>query len=151
PFPNNQIPTNLLDNVAQNIEAYYPAPNLPGQIVNGIATNNFDYQLPTRAPKMKYFGRFDADVTTNNRITGSAAWNDGPGIQFSTVAPLNLMHGDIFNTNNQLSDYWTINPNTINEFRIGLMGEYDEWTPNTRGLGYPSKLGLQISKADVFP
>jgi len=151
PFPGNQIPASLLDSAAQNIQSYYPQPNLPGQVVNGIDTNNLDYQLPTRAPKIKYFGRFDADVTSNNRLTGSATWNDGPSIAFSPVAPINQAPGDVMNLSGQLSDYWTINPHTINEFRIGLMGEYDEFTPNTVGLGYPSKLGLQISKADVFP
>ena len=151
PFPNNQIPASELDAVAQNIQSYYPQPNLAGQVVNGITTNNFDYQVPSRSPKRKYFGRFDADITANNRLTGSAAWNDGPSIPFGPVAPINLAPGDVMNTNNQLSDYWTINSHTINEFRIGLMGEYDEFTPETRGMGYPAKLGLQISKADVFP
>jgi hypothetical protein len=151
PFPNNQIPASELDPVAQNIQSYYPLPNLAGQVVNGIDTNNFDYQLPTRAPKIKYFGRFDADITSNNRITGSAAWNDGPSIAFSPVAPLNQAPGDVMNTNNQLSDYWTINAHTINEFRIGMMGEYDEFAPETVDKNYPAELGLQISKANVFP
>jgi hypothetical protein len=31
------------------------------------------------------------------------------------------------------------------------MGEYDQFTPDTLGKGYPAKLGLQFSKADVFP
>ncbi len=83
-FPNNQIPAAMLDTVAKNIQAYYPQPNRDGQLVNGIATNNYSYLAPGDAPKRKYFGRFDADVTSNNRITGSAAWNDGPS---NTVQP----------------------------------------------------------------
>jgi len=39
-FPNNKIPTNMLDPVAQKIQALYPSPTLPGQLTNGIATNN---------------------------------------------------------------------------------------------------------------
>ena len=35
----------------------------------------------------------------------------------------------MFNTNNQLSDYWTISAHLINEFRIGFMGEYDLISP----------------------
>src|SRR5450631_1143581 len=77
-FPNNQIPTAMLDTVAKNIQAYYPQPNRDGQVVNGITTNNYSYLAPGNTPKRKYFGRFDADVTSSNRITGSAAWNDGP-------------------------------------------------------------------------
>lgn len=151
PFPGNRIPGNMLDPVAKNIQAYYPQPNLPGILVNGIATQNYDYQFPTTSPKRKYFGRFDADISSNNRITGSAAWNDGPMLPTSPVAPINLAPGDVMNMSGQLSDYWTVSAHTINEFRIGFMGEYDIFTPQTLGKGWPSKLGLQFSKADVFP
>lgn len=151
PFTNNQIPANRLDGVAKNIQAYYPLPNVPGTVVNGVTTNNYAYQLPSISPKVKYFGRFDADITTNNRITGSAAWNDSPTIGVGPVCPINCTNSDIFNTNNQISDYWSINPHLLNEFRIGFMGEYDLITPDTLGQGWPAKLGLNIGKADVFP
>ena len=55
------------------------------------------------------------------------------------------------NQSGQLSDYWSISPRLINEFRIGFMGEYDLITPQTLGQGYPDKLGLRFGKADVFP
>jgi hypothetical protein len=151
PFPNNRLPTSIFDPVAKNIQSYYPQPNLTGTIVNGVTTNNYAYQVPSISPKRKYFGRFDADVTRNNRITGSAAWNDGPAIGVGPVCPINCINSDVFNTNNQLSDYWTINPTSINEFRIGFMGEYDTMTPQTLSQGWPAKLGLSIAKADVFP
>jgi hypothetical protein len=151
PLPGNQIPANMLDTVAKNVQAYYPQPNLAGVVVNGIATNNYNYVAPGNSPKRKYFGRFDADVSSKNRITGSAAWNDGPIIPFSPVAPINRAPGDVMNMSGQLSDYWTISPRTTNELRIGFMGEYDQFTPDTLGKGYPAKLGLQFSKADVFP
>ena len=150
-FPNNQIPSAMLDTVAKNIQAYYPQPNRDGQLVNGIATNNYSYLAPGDIPKRKYFGRFDADVTSSNRITGSAAWNDGPQLPFSPIAPINRAPGDVMNMSGQLSDYWTIGPTLINELRIGFMGEYDSFTPDTLGAGYPAKLGLQFSKADIFP
>ncbi|PWU03276.1 MAG: TonB-dependent receptor [Terriglobia bacterium] len=151
PFANNQIPAAMLDVVAKNIQAYYPQPNREGQLVNGIATNNYSYLAPGNSPRRKYFGRFDADVTSRNRITGSAAWNDGPQLPFSPVAPINRAPGDVMNMSGQLSDYWTITPKLINEFRVGFMGEYDIFTPDTLDKGYPTKLGLQFSKADVFP
>jgi hypothetical protein len=150
-FPGNQIPASMLDPVAKNIQSYYLQPNLPGQVVNGIATNNYNFVAPGNSPKRKYFGRFDADVTQKNRITGSAAWNDGPSIPFSPVAPINRAPGDVMNMSGQLSDYWSISPKMINELRIGFMGEYDIFTPDTLGQGWPSRLGLQFSKADVFP
>src|SRR5579885_2112340 len=151
PFPGNKIPTERLDRVARAIQALYPSANLPGTVANGVTTNNYNYALPNSSPLRKYFGRFDADVTQNNRITGSAAWNDAPGIGLSPVCPVNCVPRDIFNTNNQLSDYWTISPKTTNEFRVGFMGEYDILTPQTLGQGWPAKLGLQFAKADIFP
>jgi hypothetical protein len=151
PFANNQIPASMFDTVAKNIQSYFPQPNRAGTVVNGVTTNNYSYQLPSSSPKRKYFGRFDADVTSNNRITGSASWNDGPSIGVGPVCPLNCTNSDIFNTTNQLSDYWTITPHLINEARIGFMGEYDLITPDTLGQGFTGKLGLGIGKADVFP
>jgi hypothetical protein len=151
PFAGNVIPASMFDPVASTLQQYFPQPNLPGTVANGVTTNNYEYQIPSIAPKYKYFGRFDADVTSNNRITGSAAWNDGPTIGTGPICPINCTNSDIFNTNNQISDYWTINPHTINEFRFGFMGEYDLITPDTLGQGWPAKLGLNLGKADVFP
>ncbi|MEO8596946.1 MAG: TonB-dependent receptor [Candidatus Solibacter sp.] len=150
-FPNNTIPSNMLDAVAKNVQSYYPTPNLAGQVVNGIATNNYNYLAPGDSPKRKYFGRFDADITSTNRVTGSAAWNDGPSKPFSPVAPINRAPGDVMNQSGQLSDYWTISPSLTNEMRIGFMGEFDQFHPDTIDQGYPEKLGLKFSKADVFP
>jgi len=55
------------------------------------------------------------------------------------------------NANAQLSDFWNISPTTLNEFRIGFMAEYDKIKPQTMDMGYPQQLGLQFSKADIFP
>jgi hypothetical protein len=151
PFPGNKIPVALIDPVAKSIQNLFPVANLPGTVAGGATTNNYNYALPSSSPLRKYFGRFDADVTSNNRITGSSAWNDAPSIGLSPICPVNCVGIDIFNTNNQLSDYWTISPQTLNEFRIGFMGEYDLLTPQTLGQGWPEKLGLQFSKADIFP
>ncbi|MBV8140612.1 MAG: TonB-dependent receptor, partial [Verrucomicrobia bacterium] len=151
PFPGNKIPATLIDPVAKAIQGLYPTSNLGGNFAAGAITNNYNYALPSSSPLRKYFGRFDADITPNNRITGSAAWNDAPSVGLSPVCPVNCLGIDIFNTNNQISDYWSINPGTTNEFRLGFMGEYDLLTPQTLAQGWPAKLGLQFAKADIFP
>ena len=150
-FPGNKIPDNRIDPVARTIQNLYPQANLPGTVAGGATTNNYNYALPSSSPLRKYFGRFDADVTSNNRITGSSAWNDAPAIGLSPICPVNCVGRDIFNTNNQISDYWSITPSTLNEFRLGFMGEYDLLTPQTLAQGWPAKLGLQYAKADIFP
>jgi len=151
PFPGNVIPATMLDAVAKNIQTYYPKPNLPGTVSSGVTTNNYQYALPSKNPQIKYFGRFDADIIRNHRITGSATWNDSWGTGVSPVAPVGAIDRDIMNSNAQLSDYWTISPRTLNEFRWGFMAEYDKLKPQTLNKGYPEKLGLKFAKADVFP
>lgn len=151
PFPNNLILPARLDPVARKIQDFYPRANVPGTVANGIAQNNYQYVLPSNTPRIKYFGRFDADVIRNHRITGSATWNDNWTEGVGPVAPVNVNDSDIMNANAQLSDYWNISPTTLNEFRIGFMAEYDKIKPRTMDQGYPQQLGLQFSKADIFP
>jgi hypothetical protein len=151
PFANNVVPTARLDPVARKIQEFYPRPNVAGTVANGIAQNNYQFVLPSNTPRIKYFGRFDADIIRNHRITGSATWNDNWTEGVGPVAPVNVNDSDIMNANAQLSDYWTISPTTINEFRIGFMAEYDKIKPRTMDQGYPEKLGLLFSKADIFP
>jgi hypothetical protein len=151
PFPGNVIPLNMLDRVAKNIQEIYPKPNLPGTVANGVTTNNYQYAIPSINPQIKYFGRFDADIFRNHRITGSATWNDSWGSGVGPVAPVGVIDRDIMNSNSQLSDYWTISPTTVSEFRIGFMAEYDKLKPQTLNGGWPEKIGLQFAKADIFP
>lgn len=151
PFPNNRIPATMLDSVARKIQEYFPGANTRGTFANGVTTNNYQYAIPSSNPQIKYFGRFDADVLRNHRITGSATWNDSPGQGVGPVAPVGVIDRDIMNANAQLTDYWSISPTTLNEFRWGFMAEYDKLKPQTMNMGYPAKLGLLFSKADIFP
>jgi hypothetical protein len=150
-FPNNKIPATMLDSVAKNLQAYFPGANLPGTVANGVTTSNYQYALPSKAPRIKYFGRFDADVIRNHRITGSATWNDNWTQGVGPIAPVGVIDQDIMNSNAQLSDYWSISPSTLNEFRWGFMAEYDKLKPQTLEMGYPQKVGLLYSKANIFP
>jgi hypothetical protein len=58
----NKIPASRFDAVAKSIQAYFPAPNAPGQVVNGLVTNNYVYTSPSSNPFTKYFGRLDWQV-----------------------------------------------------------------------------------------
>jgi hypothetical protein len=151
PFSGNSIPATQIDAVAKNIQAIFPQANQPGTVANGVTSNNYQYAIPSINPQIKYFGRFDADIFRNHRITGSATWNDSPGKGVSPTAPVGAIDRDIMNSNAQLSDYWTISPTTLNEFRWGFMAEYDKLKPQTMNQGWPDKLGLKYSKADIFP
>jgi len=151
PFGGNRIPATMVDQVAKNLQAIFPTANVPGTVVSGETQNNYQYAIPSKAPQIKYFGRFDADIIRNHRISGSATWNDNWTEGVGVVMPVNTINSDIMNANAQLSDYWTVSPSTLNEFRWGFMAEYDKLKPQTMNQGWPAKMGLQYSKADIFP
>jgi hypothetical protein len=142
----NKIPTNLISPVAKAIQAYFPAPNIPNLLVN-----NYQYQLPSSSTVQKYFGRVDFDLTKNNRITGSAAESLNHTLSNSPVCPINCYSNATSNVTAQLSDYWSISPNTLNEARFGFYAEYDDQRYSSLNQGFPAQLGLKFAKADVFP
>lgn len=149
----NKIPTARIDKVAAAIQAYYPAPNVPGTTLStGQVQNNFFYNTPNSNPFKKYFGRFDYDISANNRLTMSDTQRDNPATYLNqNTCPVNCQTGDVDSNNAQVSDVWNINASTINEARMGFTSQLNYFTPFSIGQGYPAKLGLQFAKADVFP
>ncbi|MFP5227844.1 MAG: carboxypeptidase regulatory-like domain-containing protein [Acidobacteriota bacterium] len=141
----NIIPAGMIDPVAKNIEAIFPSPTLPGIV------NNFQYIAPAQSTLQKYFGRFDADITRNNRLSGSSAYNYTLNTGLSPVCPVGCFDIDVENMSGQVSDVHTFSGRTINEARVGWMGEYDLLNPQTLGKGWPQKLGMKFAKEDIFP
>lgn len=142
----NKIPSSMFDSVAKNIQKLYPSPNL------STATNNYQYTSPSNSTMQKYFGRIDADLTPNNRLTGSASHNQQNAPVTGPACPIAC--DDTFITgsiNSQLSDVWVISQHFINEARAGFYGEYDHEIPNAVDQGWPDTLGLKFAKSDAFP
>ena len=144
----NKIPAALIDKVAKNIQSIFP--KAPGST---FQTNNLNLGAPAnKTTEQKWFGRFDADITHNNRLTGSAAYNYPTTFPATGIVyPVNVTITDVENESAQLSDYHTFSAHTINEARAGWMGEYDLLKSPTFGQGWPGKLGLQFGKADIYP
>jgi Carboxypeptidase regulatory-like domain len=152
----NAIPASRFDSVANALQAYYPAPNTPGQIPNaafpGLVINNYNYSSPNLNPFLKYFGRIDYNMSEKNRLNFSITQRDNPGTNTNfQVCPIDCFSGDVDSYNTQVSDVYTFSPNIVNEFRFGYTKQGNWFNPSTLGKGYPQKLGLQYSKADVFP
>ena len=144
----NKIPAAMLDTVAKNIQAIFPS--MPA---NSFSTNNFTYGNPAAISTLqKWFGRFDADITQKNRLSGSAAYNYPTTFPSSGIVyPVNVTVVDVENESSQLTDVHTFSSHTINEARSGWMGEYDLLKSATDGQGWPNQLGLQFAKTDIFP
>ncbi|HEY5254710.1 MAG TPA: carboxypeptidase-like regulatory domain-containing protein [Acidobacteriaceae bacterium] len=148
----NKIPENLLDPVAQKIQAYYPKPNVPNPTVqNGITSNNVFYNIPSNSPSWSYFYRVDFDITPTNRLTATEYYTKGQSNELSNDCPINCTTATNSAITAQLTDVWTFSPDKTNEFRVGLSTQNNLYLPETIGQGYPTKIGLQFAKADLFP
>ncbi len=149
----NKIPAARFDKVAAAIQAYYPAPNAPGNVLsNGIVQNNFVYNTPNGNPFRRFFGRFDYDISPSNRLTMSDTQRDNAAVfNNEGICPVNCQHGDVDSNNAQVSDVWNLSSRTINEARMGFTSQLNYYTPFSINQGFPAKLGWQFAKADVFP
>lgn len=152
----NAIPANRFDSVANALQAYYPQPNTPGQTPNaafpGVVVNNFAYSSPNLSPFLKFFGRIDYNMSEKNRINFSITQRDNPGTNTNfQICPIDCFSGDVDSYNTQVSDVYMVSPNVVNEARFGYTRQGNWFIPYTIGKGYPQKLGLLYSKADVFP
>jgi hypothetical protein len=89
PFPNNQIPTNMLDAFGQNLLGYYPQPNGGGLIAPGGQATGIDNLFVAGASPLN-FDRFDVKIDHNlsskHRIMGRYSQSS-----FTTV-PVDAYH-----------------------------------------------------------
>jgi hypothetical protein len=161
-YGSNAIPTGMFDSVSSKFQQLYPTPSnhipggkfIPGSVGSeGETQNNFYSSLPQSTPYRKYFGRFDYDITKNNRMTMSDTQSDTPVIYPNSVTPcpIGCQGGDVDNNNAQISDVWNISPSTINEARIGYTWQGSFFTDLALGKGLGTQLGWQFGKADDFP
>lgn len=148
PFPGNIIPPSRFSPVAVAAQALFPLPNYgaPNQVAN-----NFQTFVPSVSPFLKYFGRMDYNVRDSNRITFSITQRDNKGVGYSSNCPSNCNPFDIDSWNVQVSDVWTVNARTVNEFRLAYTRQGNYYVPQSLGQGYPKKLGINYAVADILP
>jgi hypothetical protein len=161
-YGSNAIPASMWDTVAAKFQQFYPTPGntIPGSrfvagTTNsvGIAQNNLYSTVSETEPARKYFGRFDYDITSHNRITASVTQRDLPGMYPNavTACPIGCQELDVESYNSQVTDVWSISDRTINEARIGYTYQGNFWDDLEMNHGYASALGWQFAKADEIP
>jgi hypothetical protein len=161
-YGSNAVPAGLFDKVAANFQKFYPTASnhiaaghfVPGNLNGqGVLQNNFVSSVPNSTPYRKYFGRFDYDVTSRNRVTASIQQSDTPVVYPSAVTPcpIGCQSGDVDNYNSQITDVWTISPHLINEARMGYTYQGNFYQDLSLGHGYAAQVGWQFAKADDFP
>lgn len=151
-YANNKITS--IDPAAQKVQALIPLPNVAGttNASTGITSNNYYYNIRGGQPFVKYFGRFDYDVTSHNRITASVTKRDNPAIYTNAFpCPINCYVGDVDSYNSQITDVWNVSSRTINEARLGYTNQLNFFAPYSQGTGIGPSLGIPFLKADILP
>ncbi|HUA99228.1 MAG TPA: TonB-dependent receptor [Terracidiphilus sp.] len=159
-YGSNAIPASMIDSVSKAFEQYYPTgSNSVGHFVNGtllptgVLQNNWYDSYAVPRPWHRYFGRFDYDITPNNRLTMSDNQGDEGenGDNAVTPCPVACQLGDVDNNNAEITDVWNISPNTINEARMGYTDQLNFFSDSTTGKNYPQTLGWAFAKANILP
>ena len=162
-YGTNAIPASMIDPVSNAVQQYYPTASnhipygefVPSATLNsaGVLSNNFYSQYPEPRPWKRYFGRLDYDITPNNRLTLSDTQGNEleNGDNAVTACPVGCQIGDVDNNNAQVTDVWNLSSRTVNEARFGYTDQLNFFTDAGTGDNYPSKLGWQFAKANVFP
>ena len=151
-YGSNKIPSSMIDPAALAIQKYELASKGFPSNVATYAPNNFStVGPPGQNPFIKFFGRWDTDLSANNRLTLTETESDNPAFNAAIFYPLNNQFGDVSRDNAQISDVWTISPRFINEARMGFTDQLNFFVPVSENQGYASLLHLSNLKADVFP
>jgi hypothetical protein len=139
PFPGNRIPSSRISPVAQGLDSYFSAPNLPG--VGGLGAN-YTVNVNQVEPTDRYAGRIDYNMTDRDRISGRYFRSaDGPYNATGAGSEKFLNWGGFGNdTNNTMANYTRIlTPNMVSVARFGWQDNHYFRTPQNNTFD-PSKL-----------
>src|SRR5581483_2674476 len=142
PFPGNKIPASMLDPLALKFQSLFPQPNQPGFSNNWVGT------LESPSPFLKWFGRLDYNLSDKNRITYSITQRDNPAV-YPAAYSIGNPSGDVDRYNTQVSDVYTLSPNTVNEFRLGFTRQGNWFTPTSLNQNIPQSLGWNYPLANL--
>jgi hypothetical protein len=148
----NKIPAGMIDPAAKAVQAYLLATTGYPSSVASYSTNNFHILgPPSTNPFIKWFGRWDTDLSANNRLTLTETESNNPAFNAAIFYPLNNQFGDVSRDNAAVSDVWTVSPHVINEARMGFTDQLNFFVPVSEGHDYTALLDMPLLQADVFP
>src|SRR5687768_2052797 len=147
PFPNNIIPANRLDPVAQNILKYYPLPNQTG---TRDARNNFFRTTKALEDTWVHLVRVDHAFSENHRAfvrVSKDFWQEDKNKVFDTGA-----NGIVLNRQNEgltLDDVYVFNPSFLLNVRYGIT--YANFTEYRQSRGFDlTSLGFSTQLAGLI-
>ena len=145
----NMIPASEIDPVAKKLLQYFQEPN---QNVSQGINGDYYYLIETPSPAFSTFGRIDYDFSAKNRLTSSIRQGDNNAPLYSEwKCPVACGNDDTSDYSSQTSDVWSISSTFVNEARFSFNRHGSFLTPASLGLNFPSTIGLQYAKANLFP
>jgi hypothetical protein len=112
PFSGNRIPASRISPVAQKLQQYYPAPNLPG------LASNFSVPVANNQRYNQTVDRLDQNIGSNIRLYARAHWQEWNTFGGSAV-PVNSTTVPTTVTNYTVGYTHTLTPRLVNDFRVG--------------------------------
>jgi Carboxypeptidase regulatory-like domain len=137
PFPNNTIPSGMLNAVSQKLlNDYYPLPNIdsPG------GSYNYETLQSTPSNTNGFDIRVDHDLTANQQIYARFSWKN---ILSGVANPLLPNDMDTEHDRSLLVSYnFTFSPKMVNEFRFGFTNSLVDQVFPIQGAAADNGLGL---------
>ncbi len=157
PFPNNTIPTSLLDPAALKILSLVPAPNTGGTLnkTDNIATNNFDSVGSSHPTTNTGVARIDENISERTRVFVTF-------VHFNNYSPIQpTFPGSVLDSSvgptettgyeSTLGVTQTWSPTFITEFRFGFFRNNSEITPPSNGINDLQTLGIATQYGVASP
>lgn len=142
PFPNNQIPADLINAVSQKVqEYYYPLPNRGA--AGALASNwQAQYHGTTGFTKFDHFdARADYNISSRDLVFARVSWRRMP-LDYTDVYPLHVVQLRR-SKSGVLSWNHTISPTAVNEFRFGATFHVNPYQADVVGTDLVKQFGIQ--------
>ena len=126
PFPNNRIPTSMMDSSAKALSAYFSTPNLATSTPGGLGTNHLA-NLSARQHNYRYEGRVDYAINSKNLLFARYFYTD---IFNYVPGPTEKIGGDnqpLAQQNFVVNDTYSITSSLVNVAVFGMQRETDQF------------------------
>jgi Carboxypeptidase regulatory-like domain len=151
-FGSNKIPAGMINPAAKAIITYVSGTTGYPATVSSYAANNFKILGPAgSSPETKYFGRWDTDLASNNRLTLTETESDSPAQSPAIFYPLQGQAQDVSRDNAAISDVWSVSSHLMNEARLGFTDQLNFFVPYSTNNAYPTLLDMPSLQDPIFP
>jgi len=146
PFPNNVIPQNRFDPVAQKLMTFWPEPNCQGCITNpALQTNNWKTQGVANNPVNQLDTRIDHYFSEKFRMFARGSNQSGVSTDFNAFGNAGTPSGsgptNYYNRNVTANAIYSLSPTMILNFNYGFARDVSFHTAFSQGTT-PSSLGF---------